>query len=310
MPFQKQKLKTMKIFYSILLLSLLSISTIAQNDSTSNWKRSGDFSVNFNQINFSNWAAGGDNSVSGVILFNFEALYEKDKNSWKNNIKLGYGIQSIKDDLQKTEDKIDLSSMYGRSIHKYWDISVLAEFKTQFADGFDSDNDSVAISGFMAPGYISIGPGFNYKPTDYFSVYMSPATAQWVIVNNQRLADEGAFGVEAAEYDDAGNIITPGKNVKFQFGANVKVQFKKDIAKNVNLETTLSLFSDYLHNPQNIIINWDVILDMSINSWLSAKLTTNLIYDDNITINDSEGNPMGPRTQFKEMFGLGLAWKF
>ena len=49
---------------------------------------------------------------------------------------------------------------------------------------------------------------------------------------------------------------------------------------------------------------------MSVNSWLSAKLTTNLIYDDNITIKDSDGNPLGPRTQFKEMFGLGLAFKF
>jgi len=116
--------------------------------------------------------------------------------------------------------------------------------------------------------------------------------------------------IQEAEYDKDGNKIADGKNVKFQFGAAVKMHFKKDIAKNVNLETTLELFSDYLYKPENVIINWNVIIDMSINSWLSAKLSTELVYDDNITINDNDGNPLGPRTQFKEMFGLGLAVKF
>ena len=300
----------MKQIYLILIITIFSLGAIAQNDSIKKWTRNGDFSLNFNQINFSNWAAGGDNSVSGVTFFNYEANYINGKNSLKNKIILGYGLQYISEDYNKTEDKIDLSSMFGHAIHKHWDISMLAFLKTQFADGFDGDNDSISVSGFMAPGYLGIGPGFDYKPTDYFSIFMSPATAQWVIVNNQRLADEGAFGVKEAEYDENGKKIKDGENVKFQFGAAVKIHFKKDIAKNINLETTLELFSDYLYKPENIIVNWNVLIDMSINSWLSAKLTTELIYDDNITINDKDGNPLGPRTQFKEMFGLGLAVKF
>ena len=300
----------MKKNYLLLAAIIISMSTFAQNDTIKKWTRNGDLSLNFNQINFTNWAAGGDNSVSGVSLFNYEANYLNGKNSLKNKIILGYGLQHISEKYQKTEDKIDLSSMFGHAIHKHWDISMLAFLKTQFADGFDSGNDSVSVSGFMAPGYLGIGPGFNYKPTDYFSVFMSPATAQWVIVNNQRLADEGAFGVKPAEYVQDTVMIKKGENVKFQFGAAIKMHFKKDIAKNVNLETTLELFSDYLYKPENIIISWNVLIDMSINSWLSAKLTTELIYDDNITINDKDGNPLGPRTQFKEMFGLGLAVKF
>jgi len=300
----------MKRIYSIIILSILSLSVIAQSDSTSRWTRVGDFSLNFNQVNFTNWAAGGDNSVSGVTLLNYDATYDDGENSWKNKIILGYGLQYLSDDYKKTEDKIDISSIYGRKISKHWDAAMLASFKTQFAEGFDGDNDSVYISKFMAPGYISVGPGFNYKPVDYFSIFLSPATVQWVIVNDQRLADEGAFGVTPAEYDAEGNLIKNGEMVKLQFGALIKAAFKKDIAKNVNLETTLELFSDYLLNPENIIVRWDVIFDFTVNSWLSAKLSTNLIYDDNIVINDSKGNPLGPRTQFKEMFGLGLAVKF
>ena len=300
----------MKQIYIALMAITLSLGAIAQSDSTSKWTRNGDISLNFNQINFTNWAAGGDNSISGVGLFNYEANFLSGKNSLKNKVILGYGLQYIGKDYKKTEDKIDLSSLYGHAIHAHWDVSMLVSFKTQFAEGFDGDNDSVYVSKFMAPGYISIGPGFNYKPNDYFSVFMSPATAQWVIVNDQRLADNGDFGVTPAEYDANGVKIKDGERVKFQFGAAIKMHFKKDIAKNINLETTLELFSDYLHNPENIIIGWDVIIDMAVNSWLSAKLTTNLIYDDNITINDADGNPLGPRTQFKEMFGLGLAYKF
>lgn len=299
----------MKKFITIIVLSLFATALMAQNDTTY-WQRNGDFSLNFNQVSFTNWAAGGDNSISGVTFFNYAADYAKGKNSWKNKLILGYGLQYIGKDYKKTDDKIDFSSMYGHGIAKNIDISILAFLKTQFAEGFDGDNDSVYISKFMAPGYIGIGPGINFKPTDYFSVFVSPATVQWVIVNDQRLADEGAFGVTPAEYDTSGMKITDGERVKTQFGANIKASFKKDIMKNVNLETTLELFSDYLLNPQNIIVKWDVILDMTINKYLSAKLTTNLIYDDNIIIKDGNGNPLGPRTQFKEMFGLGFGLKF
>ncbi len=300
----------MKKIYSIIILSILSLSVFAQNDSTSRWTRAGDFSINFNQVNFSNWAAGGDNSLSGVTLLNYDISYDDGSNSWKNKFILGYGLQYLQDDYKKTEDKIDLSSLYGRKIGKNWDASFNAFLKTQFAEGFDGDNDSVYISNFMAPGYIGFGPGFTYKPVEYFSVFMSPATVQFVVVNDQRLADEGAFGVTPAEYDTAGMKIKDGEMMKTQFGASIKAAFKKDIAKNVNLETTLELFSDYLYKPENIIVRWDVIIDMAVNSWLSAKLTTGLIYDDNIIINDKSGNPLGPRTQFKEMFGLGLGIKF
>lgn len=303
----------MKKLFALFVISILATSLFAQNDTTY-WKGSGDFSLNFSQVSLTNWSAGGDNSISGVSFFNYSLDYAKAKNSWKNKLILGYGLQFISDKYTKTDDKIDFSSLYGYALNKKLDASLLAFLKTQFAEGFEGDNDSVYISKFMAPGYIGIGPGINYKPADYFSLFVSPATAQWVVVNDQRLADEGAFGVTPAEHTtlEDGTVVKTkdGEQVKFQFGANLKAAFKKDIMKNVNLETTLELFSDYLYKPENIIVKWDFILDMTINKYLSAKLTTNLIYDHNIIIKDESGNPLGPRTQFKEMFGLGFGVKF
>lgn len=283
----------------VVMMLLVSLFAVAQEDTTATkkWKKGGDFSLNLNQITFSNWAAGGDNSMSAVAFLNYGIDYANGKHSWKNKFIVGYGMQYIKEDYKKTEDKIDLSSMYGYSVSKWLDFSMLAYFRTQATEGYDSFDNKKVVSTFMAPAYVGVGPGISYKPTDYFSAFISPTTAQWLFVLDDNLSAVGAYGVEA------------GKKSKFQFGASAKLHFKKDIAKNVNLESILNLFSDYLSHPENILVNWDVIVNMGINSWLSTKLTTNLIYDHNADIFDKDGNNIGPKTQFKEMFGIGIGFK-
>ena len=72
------------------------------------------------------------------------------------------------------------------------------------------------------------------------------------MVNRQYLADEGAYGVEKAVVDTAGRVVTHGKKTRLEFGGRVILKFKKDIFKNVNLDSYLDLFSNYGHNPGNI----------------------------------------------------------
>ena len=126
------------------------------------------------------------------------------------------------------------------------------------------------------------------------------------------MADAGAFGVEAAVRDTAGTIITPGENLDFQFGAYLNAQYKKDIAKNVNFFTRLELFSNYLREPQNVDVIWETMWTFKVNDWLAANLNTILLYDHDIDITRTEDNVVktGPATQFKEVFGMGLTYKF
>ena len=276
---------------------LFSIGVIAQADTTY-WKTEGDFSIQFNQVSFSNWATGGDNSYAGVIGLNYAYNFAKDKSTWDNKLMLAYGTQSLADDLRKTEDKIDFASKYGHKLNDKTYFAVLFSLKSQFVNGYNYPNTTDYISKFAAPIYIGIGPGIDYKPNKFLSVFVSPATVQWVIIADDYLSGLGVFGNAS------------GEKVRTQFGATVKIQFKQEIAKNIGLDTKVELFSDYLNNPQNIIVNWDMALDMKVNKIISAKITTGLIYDHNITIMDSNGNPLGPRTQFKEMFGAGLSVKF
>ena len=73
---------------------------------TTYWKKSGDFTLSFNQVSFSNWAAGGKNSVSGVSFFNYMFNFLKARTSWDNSLNLGYGLLKESDrDLTKSEAK-------------------------------------------------------------------------------------------------------------------------------------------------------------------------------------------------------------
>jgi hypothetical protein len=75
----------------------------------------------------------------------------------------------------------------------------------------------------------------------------------------------------------------------------------------VNFQSKFELFSDYLKNPQNVDVDWQNLFTMKINDWLATGVTAHLIYDDDIKITDKNGET-GPRTQFKEMFVLGLIY--
>ncbi len=88
-----------------------------------------------------------------------------------------------------------------------------------------------------------------------------------------------------------------------------------DLMENVKMITDLELFSNYADTPQNIDVNWNLMLNMKINKWLSANLSTSLIYDDDISIDIDDNNDgivdrSGPRVQFKELLGVGLSFTF
>lgn len=283
----------------VLILCMLPFLAVAQApaDSTKAWTKGGVISVNFSQVSLSNWAAGGQSSASGTVLLKLHGNYKKNKTSWENSLDLGYGL--MKEDgnkMIKTDDKIDLSSKYGYQATEKLYYSVLFNFRTQFTDGFDYPDRDNPISRFLAPGYVTLALGIDYKPTDYFSLLVSPLTGKLTIVSDDSLSNAGAFGVDV------------GSKTRTEVGAYVKTELKYEILKNVTLETKLDLFSNYVDQPQNIDVNWDMLINMKVNSFLSANLVTNLIYDNDVKFETDEGT--GPRLQVKELFGLGLNVKF
>ncbi|MBW7869186.1 MAG: DUF3078 domain-containing protein [Brumimicrobium sp.] len=309
----------MKKLISILTLStLLIFNVFGQEESApapsaektpGNWKLESIFSLNITQSSFTNWAAGGRNNVSGLAFIKANADYTKGRIKWANALSTGLGgIQYFDEKLQKTDDVIDLQSTVSYGLKDPWYLSLMGGFRSQYLDGFAYPNDSVRTSTFMAPGYVTLSLGIEYIPNDNFKAMLSPLTAKFTFVNNQVLADGGAFGVTPAEYDALGVMIKKGERFRAELGAYARISYKKEIMKNINFSTRWEFFSNYLQNPQNIDVYGELIMDFKINKWFSANLQLNLIYDDDIDITDRKGN-VGPRTQFKQVLGVGIAYR-
>lgn len=287
------------------ILSCIVCSSIIAQDTTKHWTRGGQAAINFSQVSLTNWAAGGLSQMAGTGLFSAFSDYKKGNTTWENDLELAYGmIKPKRKSVIKSDDRIDLTSKYGRyAFGRVFYYTLLANFKTQFSPGYKYPNDSVIISNFLAPGYLTVAAGLDYKPNPHFSAFVSPLTAKITIVNDPVLSRAGAFGVDS------------GETVRYQFGGLVNIKFNKDIFKNVNLKTEVDVFSDYLNEPGNLDVEWETLLFMKVNKYLNASISTHLIYDDDIDIqvdNNDDGvtDEVGPRLQFKEVVNIGFAVKF
>jgi hypothetical protein len=285
-------------------------------DTLEGWKTGGVFSVNFTQVSLTNWAAGGDNSISLNAITNLFANYKKGDNTWDNTLDLAYGLMKQGNQgLRKTDDRVDFMSKYGRKAYKNWYYAVLINFRTQMALGYNYPDDSTKISNFLAPAYLLGAIGMDYKPNENFNVFISPLTMRTTIVNDTRLADAGTFGVDKAEYNDLGIKIKDGKMFRAEYGGYLRSLLKANLMENINLVTKLDLFSNYSEHPERIDVNWELLIALKVNAHISATISTNLIYDHDVDIavdsnNDGIIDAFGPRTQFKEVLGIGLSYKF
>ena len=280
-------------------------------DTLQGWKTGGVIAINLAQTSLKNWASGGQNSFATNGIFSAFANYRKGVTAWDNSLDVGYGLlkQGKNSSFRKTDDKIDFLSKYGKEAFKNFYYAAVLNLKTQMAPGYNYPNDSVKISDFFAPAYLLGALGMDYKPDAYFSAFIAPLTAKFTFVKNKALYDIGAFGV------------TPGKKVLSEFGGYLRAiysrnDFKSALLKNVSFTTKIDLFSNYLDNPQNIVINWETLIAMKVNKYISVSFNTQLIYDDKIKIKVDRNNDgvlddiPGSRTQFKEILGVGISIKF
>jgi hypothetical protein len=308
----------MKLLILFICLATGTLLYAQEPDTMRVWKKGGVFTLTFSQVSLSNWASGGENAISANGLFNGFLNYEnkKSKMTWDNTLDLGYGLlKQDKADFRKSDDKIDISSKYGQWAFNKFYYSAIVSFKSQFMPGYNYPNDSISISDFLAPAYIMLALGMDYKPGDNFSFFLSPLTGKFTVVNNQALANAGAFGVEPAIYDAInGSLMSEGKNFRSEIGGYAKLALKQKISESLSLQAKCDLFSNYANNPQNIDVNSELVLAAKLSKYLTATFTAAVVYDDDIDIavdtnDDGLMDKSGPRTQYKQVIGFGLSIK-
>ena len=280
-----------KTTFSLLFFFAL-IATNAQEtatDTTKFWTKKGNISLLFNQSAYNKqWLGGGTSNVAGNFGLNYDFNYKKDDIVWDNKFILAYGLTKIKggDKPAKTDDRLELNSLWGKKAKGQWYYSMFFNFKTQMDTGLDKNDEK--ISHFFSPAYFQLGPGMLWKKSNNLSVNFSPATSKLIIVHPHFTQFRSSFGV------------LQGDSSRFEFGASISGYYKFNIMTNVSVENRLNLYSNYLDNPQNVDVDYQMNVIMKINKYLSANVAVQAIYDDNSV----------QAVQVRELFGLGVNYGF
>ena len=279
------------LFFVSMILTSLSVSAQEkEKDTLSNWTKGGVFTLLFNQASFSNWIAGGENSDSGTVSIHYDFNYNNGDWSWDNKIITKYGLSNISGaGTRKTDDSFEFNSLLGKKAGDNWSYSLLLNIRSQFTDGFDYATSPKSVtSKFFAPGYVTVGSGMLYKKSDNFNINVSPATMKATFVSKSLTANASVFGVDQ------------GKTSRYEIGFYASVFYKAKLMDNVTMENIFNTYSNYMEDPQNIDLNYQINFVMQINKYLSTNLNFHMIVDDNAS----------SQIQLKQLFGLGVNYIF
>jgi len=261
-----------------------------------NWKSGGVFNLNVAQGSLSNWAAGGDNfSMTLAGYFNYFSYFRRDRQFWDNNVDVNLGyVQTTSNGGRKNDDRFDFLSKYGYKMDTLgkWFLSALFNFRSQFFDGYTySGNVGTFASTILSPAYIIISAGFDYKPNDKFSIFISPLTSRTTLVMNDFLSNKGSYGVK------------PGSHSVGEIGAFATLNYNNTFSKNIVYKARLDLFSNYKNNPGNVDLFMTNQLTLKVAKNFSATYGLDMIYDDDVRLFGP--NKTSPGLQLKSLIGLG-----
>ncbi|HOZ50759.1 MAG TPA: DUF3078 domain-containing protein [Chitinophagaceae bacterium] len=301
------------------------------------WTKGGLLNIGLNQAMLENWAAGGERmSLAANGQFNGYLTRIKGNKIFENTLDLYYGLNYVASNNfvpRKLDDRIDFSSRYGLQ-PKNWTTSKsklkrstylmgLLRFQSQFTKGYnyeDANWETNPISEFLAPAYITLALGAEYRPNDHFSVFFSPLAGRFTTVKSKYTALQAAYGVEQ------------GKTSRLELGAYLTAKYKTNLTKNIMYNTRLDLYSNYLaknktmpggyvrkDNPGNIDILWDNFFAMKISKFIGAGLGFTMIYDNDQpglknkteTVNGIATPAYGPLGwwQLKQVLNVGFSYK-
>ncbi|TGE22505.1 DUF3078 domain-containing protein [Hymenobacter aquaticus] len=300
-----------------LALAQTSENSAAAPDTVQGWRRGGVGTLNFSQVSLSNWAPGGQSSLSLLGIGNVFLHNRRGHNTFDTSLDVVYGsLKAGKARIRKSDDRLELNAKYGRQFTKVLYYAAQANVKTQLTPTTALEKPDSLLSRFFAPAYILTSIGIDYKPNDQLSVFLSPITGKFTVVADQTLADAGAFGVEPAERTADGQVVRgTGQRFRQELGAYLNVKYRRPIWENVTFQSKLDLFSNYLHSPGNIDVNWETLVSFKVNRFISSSIATTLVYDDDVLTpvdrnDDGVPDSRGRRVQFKETLGIGLTYRF
>lgn len=252
-----------------------------------------------------------------------EQLYASANFDFKSQFAKGYDYKTptVPEDFKDAEGNVPaLDQLSRKDQKKLW------------------QNARVAKSGFLSPAYTTLALGLDWNPAKWVSVSFAPLTGGFTVVTDSqfrkaygmklskesealksRFADVDPATLEGEDktaYDNYQASLDNGTAYKpalFQFGAQLKMDFKVNINDNFKYTSQIVLFTDYLskkdngkYNP-NIRFNWDNKFDWKLAKYFALTVTTNMIYDTNVfKVKEENGKEVIDEAGQKVMVKRGL----
>lgn len=235
------------------------------------WDISGAENLQLSQAYLSNWVKGGESSVNLSSDLRVKAIYKKDKHEWESSgiHKIGI-LTSGETGRRLSDDIIELYSKYGHKAANKWYYSFLTTFKTQFFYGY-ARNDTEKknpLSGFLSPAYMQFIAGMDYK-RDGLSILLSPISSIVTLVNDTAKIDQTRFKIPDNKKSNTIN------------GFSITTNWKYKITREISYSTRMELFYEYKSKDGQKRLDWENILDMRVNRFLSTRVLLQMRYFDN-----------------------------
>lgn len=295
-------MKTILCITVFIVTAFAAQGQVVKIDTTSNWQKKLVANLNVNQAAFSsNWKGGGVNSFGVNSGFNYKAKYITDKIIWDNEIGLLYGfINNDGQGYRKNVDRIYLDTRYGRKLTSKWSVMTSLNFLSQFAKGYKYEKDllgveqELLISDFLAPAFITFATGFEYRPSNYFTLGLAPFSPRATIVQDPtrftKTVGPQPYGVDSTE------------TVRYEWLAfQLTADFNKALNEVVNLKARYMLYANYeTFEWETIDHRLDMMFNIQAGKFIVVGIGGGLIYDID---QDTE-------VQLSQLFQLGFSYSF
>ncbi|GAB2952179.1 DUF3078 domain-containing protein [Hymenobacter coalescens] len=275
----------MKHFYLGLLLAAVSPAAQGQNlapaDTVSPWKTKFKGSLNISEALLSdNWKGGGVSFFGLNALVNSQANYRRGRQSWDNQADFLFAFAQNKGQgYRKNLDRLFLDTKYGYSISSDWDMFTSLNLLSQFAPGYEYDKDAAGnerarlVSSWFAPAFLTAAYGFEYHPTTFFKLRLSPFAPRFTFVNRP---ERFVASVGEKPYG-----VAPPREVRREWlAAQVLAELDKEIMQNVNLKGRYVLYANYQTLAfRRLDHRLELALTAKVNRYINVALTGIGLYD-------------------------------
>ena len=244
------------------------------------WKNLLVAHLNLTQVSFTNWAQGGENSLSYGIGAEGASTMNDSTVNWDNEYKFAFGQARLSDQgLRKTDDKIDLASVLTYKVDSWINPYASATLKTQFAKGYTYDDTGHAtlVSNFFDPGYLQQSVGAGFQPMKEVKIRFGT----------------GLREIFAADFTNYAN----GQKSSVDGGLEMVTDVHWEIDTNILFTSKIELFDPY-KSLGVVVVHSDNTINCRVSKYIQVTLNVQIVNEKDVT----------PETQYAQTLGMGLTY--